>query len=269
MQEFLDGLRNQVNERLNSPMIGAYAFSWLFVNYKIPLLLLSDLSVHEKISQVDTLMHGSVAAASVCYGVPLAASLVYLFVLPFPSRFVLWFTLWQQGKVLDLKQRILKQRVIPFTDHEQKMQEWDSSREMLERRLYEADERIKSLRSARDQAETDLVDLTKRVGELSEFQEQAAILNTTNARLQKELMTTAGQLSTSERTVKHYEDVQDRDREIILSALRNLSDDNVRTEVADALRRAIPADVDISDWIYHLPNNLKPMPTQMISFDEG
>lgn len=97
MSEVVDGIRNFINERLSSPLLGTYLISWPIWNYQVLLYAFSDLGVEEKIGKIDYVLFSSSEAMQHSFGVPLLVALAYVFVLPLPSSLALGFTLgWNQ-----------------------------------------------------------------------------------------------------------------------------------------------------------------------------
>lgn len=104
VDDLVTSLKQVASERLTSPFWGSFLISWLIVNYKFVMVLLSDNSVsttiylihtHSFTSWTDYVFNGFVT--------PLAASLFYVFVYPKPALKIYEHTLDAQIKLKNVK----------------------------------------------------------------------------------------------------------------------------------------------------------------------
>lgn len=116
MNEILDSVRHQINERLNSPLLMAYFLSWAAVNFKVIFAVLSDLEFVQKIEVIESALYVDWKAFVHAFGLPLIMAAAYIFLLPFPSRFALSFTLNQNRINRELQRNIDSE--IPLTQKE-------------------------------------------------------------------------------------------------------------------------------------------------------
>ena len=106
-------------ERNSSPLLGSFVTSWLIWNYKILFLLFSDLKYNEKVAEIE-MFYRSVEIRElfglaqweltnyVSLGIvfPLMTAVFYLFIFPWPARWVYHFSLWQQRLTANLKRTV-------------------------------------------------------------------------------------------------------------------------------------------------------------------
>lgn len=178
MDDILANIRGHINERLNSPLFGAYALAWLFWNYKVPLLLFSSLDVHDKITQIDAYLHADIEQIKFVYGFPLAIAAGYIFILPIPSTLVTAWTLFHQNVLAWVQKVILKRRVVTAEELAEKEEKWRAAQDAREKRLQELEITNEGLRNHRTRLDSELneamvqlksaVDSSKAIPELHE-----------------------------------------------------------------------------------------------------
>lgn len=91
-QSFLDFLTNALKDRVSNPVTSAVAVSWLIWNYKVVLIILSDLKVDEKFKSIEYLHKGYTYGIPDSwwnfYVLPLIFAVVYLIVWPFLTKWI-------------------------------------------------------------------------------------------------------------------------------------------------------------------------------------
>jgi uncharacterized protein YdaT len=104
-KDFATSVSSKFHERLTNPLLVTFTVCWLLWNYEVIVILLSGLTPSEKILEIRTMfldwrlyVDGAL--------LPLIAALFCLFILPFPTRWVLAFCLRQQRLQGELRQRI-------------------------------------------------------------------------------------------------------------------------------------------------------------------
>ncbi|MFQ3230867.1 hypothetical protein [Reinekea sp.] len=106
-KEILTSVRAQLYERAVSPLMGSFVISWLLWNYKIILVLFSDLDLHETIKYIEITLYptwNDFLPTGVLF--PLISALAYIFIYPYPARWVFRFTQTQQTINSNLKKEI-------------------------------------------------------------------------------------------------------------------------------------------------------------------
>ncbi len=97
----------QLSERIASPLSGSFVISWCLWNYKFFVILFSDASVSQTFLLVDTIVFPSIWL-SILKGVflPAATTFAYIFVYPYPAKYVYEFTRRRQKEINEVRQRI-------------------------------------------------------------------------------------------------------------------------------------------------------------------
>ena len=87
MIELIKSLLESSKERIKNPLIGALAFSWVFINWKIVFIILfSKQTIENKITHIES----SYIEPFSNYIYPICTALIYLILLPHISQFVEW-----------------------------------------------------------------------------------------------------------------------------------------------------------------------------------
>ncbi|HUW50573.1 MAG TPA: hypothetical protein VMV75_06125 [Sulfuricella sp.] len=106
-EDVLKTVQSQINERLSSPLMGSFVISWCFWNYKFLVILFSAASVTNTFLLVNSIAFPdttSVVLNGVIY--PLLTAALYIFVYPYPAKYVYKFTRKKQKEILEIKRRI-------------------------------------------------------------------------------------------------------------------------------------------------------------------
>jgi hypothetical protein len=107
VNEIVKSAKAQLSERIASPLIGSFVISWCLWNYKFFVILFSDASVSQTFLLVDTIVFPSIWLA-ILKGVflPAATTFAYIFVYPYPAKYVYEFTRHRQKEINEVRQRI-------------------------------------------------------------------------------------------------------------------------------------------------------------------
>ena len=94
MENLGKDLRLQFHERLSSPLIGSFVISWLIWNYRLLAVLFSSKTVEERFAFMDTVLYptSGVTWWYKLFG-PLLCALAYIFIYPYPAKWVNGFWL--------------------------------------------------------------------------------------------------------------------------------------------------------------------------------
>lgn len=107
MEDLAKTIKAQLYERLNSPLVGALAISWCAWNYKFLIVLFSNIDPEKKleliqrtifVTEVDVWMSG--------IAMPTIMAAVYLFVYPWPARWVYQYVRLRHKELKEVQQRI-------------------------------------------------------------------------------------------------------------------------------------------------------------------
>jgi hypothetical protein len=107
IDDIVKATRDNLAERLTSPLLGSFAVSWVLWNYKFLVILLSDAGVTQTFTLIEAVAFPDWASVLlrgvVC---PLAVALTYVFVYPYPARYVYAYTLKRQRETSEVKRLI-------------------------------------------------------------------------------------------------------------------------------------------------------------------
>lgn len=100
-------VKAQLYERASSPLLGAFAISWVAWNYRFVLVLISSMPAAEKFTYIDTNIFSSYQAIFL-HGTlyPLLTTLSLIFIYPIPARFVYEYWRTRQRELKEIQQRI-------------------------------------------------------------------------------------------------------------------------------------------------------------------
>ena len=100
-------VKAQLYERVSSPLLGAFAISWVAWNYRFLLVLFSSMPVAEKFTFIDSHIFDSYQGIFL-HGMlyPLITTLLLIFVYPFPAKFVYEYWRTRQRELKEIQQRI-------------------------------------------------------------------------------------------------------------------------------------------------------------------
>ncbi len=99
MSDFFESLSQQLKERLASPLSGAFIVSWLIINYRFMVVLLSDSAPLEKFDIIHSQIFPDLWAIGYYgIGVPLLLSSAYIIAYPYPARWAMSYSLYQKRK---------------------------------------------------------------------------------------------------------------------------------------------------------------------------
>ena len=93
LSEFEKSIKSTLYDRLSSPLIGSYVTAWCLVNYKIFLIVFSDMSYPQKVQYLDAFF-STWWLYIVRYGVPALCTLAYIDIYPSVAKGV--FEIWQK-----------------------------------------------------------------------------------------------------------------------------------------------------------------------------
>jgi len=107
LENFFEPVRDTLRERLASPLLASFTASWCLWNYKFIVILFSANSVERTFQLIDEVAFPdipTILTKGVLY--PTIAACIYIFLFPYPTRWVYGFTKRQQKKLNELKQSI-------------------------------------------------------------------------------------------------------------------------------------------------------------------
>ena len=117
LEEFEKSVKATLYDRLASPLIGSYVTAWCVFNYKVILIIFSDLQYTQKSEYIDALFVPW-WNYPIRYGFPLLWSAFYILFYPWISKKV--FRIWQQyiKDKRDIKNKIEGSRLLTLAESE-------------------------------------------------------------------------------------------------------------------------------------------------------
>lgn len=107
MEKLLNELKTNVHEKASSPLLASFALSWTLWNYRTLIVLLSSESTRNKFEYIDNQLYpDGLTIATRGLVLPLITTALYLFVYPYPARFVYEFWLERRKDLRILRQRV-------------------------------------------------------------------------------------------------------------------------------------------------------------------
>jgi hypothetical protein len=93
LEHFFEPVRDTLQERLASPLLASFTASWCLWNYKFIVILFSANSVERTFQLIDEVAFPdipTILTKGVLY--PTIAACIYIFLFPYPTRWVYGFT---------------------------------------------------------------------------------------------------------------------------------------------------------------------------------
>lgn len=119
LNELWDSTKSNLTDRLSSPLIGSFLVSWCLWNWKFLVILFSDANISQTFNMIESISFPDLKSIFI-FGVacPLITSLFYIFLYPFPARFVYGYVLNQNRKNNELRQSISKETLLTKEESE-------------------------------------------------------------------------------------------------------------------------------------------------------
>lgn len=107
IEESIKSIKADLYDRVSSPLIFGFFVAWCAWNYKFLLVLLSDEKVLEKIRIIDEVLYRTdyqILFNGILY--PLLSALIYIFIYPYPAKFIFSFYKKKQTEIISVKKEI-------------------------------------------------------------------------------------------------------------------------------------------------------------------
>lgn len=120
LDEILASAKDSLLERLSSPLLGSFVLSWCAWNYKFLVILFSDASVTQTFKLIENIAFPTLSSV-ILNGIllPLGSALAYIFLYPYPAKFIYGFTQRRQKEINDIKKKIADET--PLTIEESRL----------------------------------------------------------------------------------------------------------------------------------------------------
>jgi len=149
LDDILQSAKQNLTERLSSPLLGAFAISWCGWNWKFLVILFSKASVTTTFSLVETVSFPDLSSI-LLYGLlfPLLVALAYVFIYPYPARYIYEFTLRRQREINEVKQRIAQETLLTFEESKKIRLKYTEKERNYTEEIQRLNEEIEHLREA-------------------------------------------------------------------------------------------------------------------------
>jgi hypothetical protein len=146
LDDIVKTARTHIHERLASPLIGSFVIAWSIWNYKFLVILFSAASVSQTFALINSIAFPDFSALFFKgFLFPALTTAAYIFVYPYPARFVYEFTQKRQKEMNETRRQIENETPLTIEEsrkirselqrregeHEQEMDRKDSEIERL------------------------------------------------------------------------------------------------------------------------------------------
>ncbi len=104
--EIVKSVKANLYERATSPLLGTYTVAWGLWNFRFLLVLFSDAPYEQKLDYIQANFFPNYWSSLHLFWPPLIATLLFIFVYPYPSRYVYQFWRMQQKIMKEIRQKI-------------------------------------------------------------------------------------------------------------------------------------------------------------------
>lgn len=157
LTDMLTSIKAHLYDRAASPLMGSIVVSWTLWNYKLPLLLLSNEPILEKYRIISEVLYANDKNIYI-YGLacPLITSFLYIFIYPYPAKFVFRFTQTQQRVMSNLKREIEGEALLTVKESRELRNQLYSLEDTFQKDLVQKDTEIEQLKAEVDRLLTEL-----------------------------------------------------------------------------------------------------------------
>ncbi|WP_374402570.1 hypothetical protein [Niveibacterium sp.] len=180
-KEIMDATKDSLLDRLSNPLISSFAIAWSLWNYKFFVLLFSETKATVTFEWIDRICFPD--AESIIFKgflFPLLSALTYIYVLPFPTEYVLKFVLYQKKKQNDLRKEAAEGELLTEAEvrrHRREMLDLEErfkrdidtlnhEKTRLEKRIQESQREVTTLKRRLDELEGPESALQERILDL-------------------------------------------------------------------------------------------------------
>jgi hypothetical protein len=107
IEDIVKSIKVNLYDRATSPLFVTFAISWVLWNYRLIVTLFTSMPVKEKFTYIDAVLYASpYATFGVGFCFPLLTAGVFIFVYPYPAKYVFEFWRNRQKELKEVKQKI-------------------------------------------------------------------------------------------------------------------------------------------------------------------
>ena len=120
LSDTLKSVQSTIVSRLTSPLAGSFALAWAAWNYRFIVVLFSDATISRTFQLIDTLIYPdkwTFLSRTILY--PALSGAAYIFLYPYPARFVYAFTQRRHKELADQQKQISGEALMSIEDARQ------------------------------------------------------------------------------------------------------------------------------------------------------
>jgi hypothetical protein len=176
MKDFFDSIRQQIGDRMGSPLFGSFAIAWLCWNHQYLVILVSDLPVTYRFTLAGEIVYAAPWGIDPRWGVllkgiiwPGLSSLAYIIVYPHISKKLLEYWDTRQSEIENLRKTAQKKRLLTSEEGEAIILRSLEERERFAKQLAAQSAEVEAVRKASVNSATE-GKLTQAVGKIAELE---------------------------------------------------------------------------------------------------
>lgn len=113
ISDIIKDLRGAWSSRVSNPLIGAFALSWIGVNYRAVIVVLSGSSFQEKFKYLDSVLYPDYVIIGLkCLIAPFLLAIFYIYLLPIPTEGVYRWTLNRQRRLNRIAREVAGEQLL-------------------------------------------------------------------------------------------------------------------------------------------------------------
>jgi len=153
LDDVINSTKQSLVERLASPLAGSFVVAWCLWNWKFLVILFSATTVSQTFDLVERLAFPDWTAI-VMRGLilPLLTAVGYIFIYPYPARFIYEFNLHRQREIAQTKQRIADETPLTLEESRRIRADYVDRERKNKEVVEELNEQIARLNAALDAA---------------------------------------------------------------------------------------------------------------------
>lgn len=120
LEQIFGSIRGQIDERLSNPLAGSFLISWCLWNYKFFVILFSSESVLKTFELIEIIVFPDIKTMLIkglLY--PAITSAAYIFIYPYPAKYVYEFSRKRQREIAEIKRRIEEETPLTIAESRQ------------------------------------------------------------------------------------------------------------------------------------------------------
>lgn len=164
MEELIKSFKAQLHDRATSPLSGAFILSWLFCNWEIMLVAISDSYIYDKIFHLKNLIKE--AGINNLLIIPFLSTLFLIFLYPYFSNIAYKASRWHQNALKKIKIKYDGESPISQDEAKKLQQEIFDTKIKYENKI----QNLQTINEKLEQKNTELEQKAKEIDELTTVQ---------------------------------------------------------------------------------------------------